>query len=68
MIDPAPRPWVRQPPAVGDLADLFDVHVDQLTGSLTFVAEGGLLGGTDHLTGDRVTLAQLGHAVTGQDP
>ena len=54
--------------AVGDAAELLDVHVDQLAGPVAFVADRGGLRGPDHLTGHRVALAQVGHAVAAQDP
>ena len=54
--------------AVGDPADLLDVHVDQLAGPFTLVADGGRLRGADHLTGQRIELAQPRHVVAAQDP
>src|SRR6478672_7333170 len=53
---------------VGDATDLLDVHVHQLAGPFAFVAHRGLPRGTDHLPGDRVAVAQVGHAVAAQDP
>jgi hypothetical protein len=52
--------------SVGGLAELVDVHVHQLAG-LAFVAQGGALRRSDHLSGHRVELAQVGHAVASQD-
>ena len=54
--------------AVGDPAELLDVHVDQLAGPVAFVADRGGLRGPDHLTGDRVAARQVGHCVAAQDP
>lgn len=58
------------PPAatVGDPAELLHVHVHQLARVLAFVTHRGLLRGTDHLTGDRVALTQIGHVVPTQNP
>jgi hypothetical protein len=44
--------------AVGDPADLLDVDVDQLAGTVAFVADRGGLGRADHLAGDRVQRRQ----------
>jgi hypothetical protein len=41
--------------------------VDQLAGTVAFVAHRGGLRGADHLAGQRVTLPQIGHAVATQD-
>src|SRR5690606_5407738 len=54
--------------AVGDLAQLLHIHVDQLPGPGPLVAHGGGLGGADLLTGHRVQLAQVGHAGAAQHP
>ena len=56
------------PAAVVDPAELLDVHVDQLAGAVTFVAQRGDLRCPDHLAGHRVALAQVGHLVAAQDP
>ena len=50
------------PPAatVGDPADLLDVHVDQLAGTVTLVTHRGRLRGSDHLAGQRVALHRRG--------
>ncbi|KRC54710.1 hypothetical protein ASE19_04305 [Nocardioides sp. Root79] len=55
-------------PAVGDLAELLDVHVDQFGGPVALVADRGLLRGADHFSCDRVQLSQVSHAVAAQDP
>src|SRR5690606_38220788 len=54
--------------AVGNLAQLLHIHVDQLPGPGPLVAHGGGLGGADLLTGHRVQLAQIGHAGATQHP
>lgn len=54
--------------AVGDLAELLDVHVDQLTRSFAFVTDAGCAGGANDVAGDRVALGQVGHLVAAQDP
>src|SRR5699024_7641523 len=54
--------------AVGDLAQLLHIHVDQLPGPGPLVAHGGGLGGADLLTGHRVQLVQVGHAGAAQHP
>src|SRR5690625_3066564 len=54
--------------AVGDLAQLLHIHVDQLPGPGPFVAHGGGLGGADLLPGRRVQLVQVGHAGAAQHP
>jgi len=64
----ASRPWALPAAAVGDLADLLDIHVDQLTGSVLLVAVAGPLGGADDLPGQRVALGQVGQLVAAQDP
>lgn len=58
------------PPAatIGDPADLLDVHVDQLAGAFTLVADCGGLRGPDHQTGQRVALTQPRQAMAAQDP
>src|SRR5690625_3654297 len=56
------------PAAVGDLAQLLHIHVDQLLGPASFVAHGGGLGGADLLPAHRVQLAQIGHAGAAQHP
>jgi len=61
-------PAVGAPAAsVGDAADLLDVHVDQLTWTFAFVADGGLLRGSDRVAGERVQRAQARQVVTAQD-
>jgi len=47
--------------AVGDVAELLDVDVDQFTGAVAFIAADGSGGGA-------VQVGELGDAVTGQDP
>src|SRR5690606_12321629 len=54
--------------AVGDLAQLLNIHVDQLPGPRPLIAHGGGLGGADLLTGHRVQLAQVGHPGAAQHP
>ena len=56
------------PSAVGDLADLLDVDVDQFAGAVTFVAHRCGLGGSDHHTGQRVTFAEVGQSASTQHP
>src|SRR5690606_18899368 len=53
---------------VGDPADLLDVHVHQLAGTVAFIAHRGGLAGADHLAADRVELTQVGQSVAAQDP
>lgn len=53
--------------AVGDLAQLFDVHVRQFAWAPAFVAHRGGLRCTDDVAGDRVTLVQARYAVAAQD-
>src|SRR5699024_1710506 len=61
-------PAMRAPAApVGDLADLLDVHVHQLAGSVALVTHRRGLARADHLAGDRVQLAQVGHPMAAQD-
>src|ERR1700730_3968624 len=50
--------------AVGDAADLLDVHVDQLARTVAFIANRGGLRGADHLAGHRVTGREAADAVT----
>src|SRR5690349_21223283 len=57
--------------AVGDPADLLDVHVDQLARLLAFVAARAGPGGgagSDRCAGEWVALGQPRHAVAAQDP
>lgn len=56
------------PAAIGDPAELLDVHVDQLAGPVALVADRGLLGGADHLTADPIEVTQPWHARTEKDP
>src|SRR5690625_2827883 len=56
------------PAAVGDLAQLLHIHVDQLPGPVALIAHGGGLGGADLLPGHRVQLAQIGHPGAAQHP
>src|SRR5205814_6949218 len=53
---PGPGAAAAGPPAAaaGDLAELFDVEVDQLAGPVPFIAHRGGLAGPDHLPGQRV--------------
>ena len=53
---------------VGDPSDLLDIHVDQLAGAFTFVADSGGLRGPDHLARQRVALAQPRNVMSSQDP
>ncbi len=57
-----PASTVRDPP------DLLDIDMDQLSRRVSFVTLRGGLRGTDHVAGERVTLAQIRHLVTAQDP
>jgi hypothetical protein len=60
---------VGSPAAAGrDLAELLYVHVHQVPGLGTFVADRGDLAGSDHLPGDRVQDCQRRDLVTSQDP
>lgn len=54
--------------AGGDAAQLLDVHVDQVTRGVAFVADRSGRGGADQLTGHRVQRAQPRQVVAGQDP
>jgi hypothetical protein len=51
-------------PAVRDLAELLDVHVDQLAGAVAFVADRCGLTGSDHRPGEGVALTQVGFGLT----
>src|SRR5690606_1875523 len=51
-----------------DAPELLDVDVDELAGTVTFVADRGGLRGADHLAGQRVAVVQSGHSVAAQDP
>jgi hypothetical protein len=53
--------------AVGDLAELLDVDVDQVAGTGSFVTQGGGLAGSDDFSGQWIALTQVGHPVTAQD-
>jgi hypothetical protein len=67
-VEPICRPWTFPAAAVGDLADLLDIHVDQLAWVVAFVAHRGDLRGSDHLAGQRVALPQVRHPVAAQNP
>src|SRR5215208_1250177 len=54
--------------AIGDLAELLDVHMDQFARAGLLVAVCGGSRGPDHLAGHRVTLGQPRYLVAGQDP
>ncbi|KRB42997.1 hypothetical protein ASD90_21655 [Terrabacter sp. Root181] len=56
------------PAAVRDPSDLLDVDVDQLAGTLAFVADRSAATRSDHRAGERVAVAQVWHVVEAQDP
>jgi hypothetical protein len=52
----------------GDTPDLFDVHVDEFAGPVSFVTHRSGLRSTDPFTSEGVTLPQAGDSVATQDP
>lgn len=54
--------------AVGDPPELLDIDVHQLARPIVFIADRCGLGGSDHLTGERVALVESRAAVAAQNP
>lgn len=54
--------------AVGDAAELFHIHVDQLAWVVAFVSDRGRLRCSDHLAGHRVEPGEVRLTATSQDP
>ena len=67
IVSAVPFPGCAPSSAIGDLAELLDVDVDQIAGMVAFVAKGRGLAAPDDLAGQRVALAQVGHVVAAQD-